>query len=249
MKLLIISTILFSGIALSKISLNELDFVSSFSNSNSYSMIESGIRHCNEYFNSNKLASSATNYENSFFCKFSKKRNRFYIYMLSQHNDKGISIKNFCENLIRNKEEIYDHLDKSLLFQDQNYLKGFYIENIFNDSIVSFTNNFQQDELVINNEINKYILKKRSDFSLDNEKNNLLLEKEILKLKRIYKKTIDKETSDLERLTKAELNKITRYKVFINDINNFKSYSCTWSPGKGIKPYVKLERFSEFENI
>ena len=244
------SSIFFSGLAQSKITLIELDLVTSLSNSNSYSMIESGTKHCNKYFNSNKSVSSdSTKYENSFFCKFSKKRNRFYIYMLSQHNVKGMSIKNLCKNLISGREEIYDHLDNSLLFQDKNYLKGFFIENIFNDSIVSFTNNIQQDQLVINNEINKYILKKRSDFTLDNEKNNSLIEKEILKLKRIYKKTIDKETSDLDRLTKAELNKITRYKVFINDINNFKSYSCTWSPGKGIKPYVKLERFSEFENI
>ena len=30
---------------------------------------------------------------------------------------------------------------------------------------------------------------------------------------------------------------------------NFKSYSCNWTPGKGLNPYVKREKFSEFENI
>ena len=50
-------------------------------------------------------------------------------------------------------------------------------------------------------------------------------------------------------LIKNELDKITRYKVFINDIKKFKSYSCNWKPGKGLNPYIKLETYKEFEKI
>ncbi len=250
MKWLIFGTILFTNSLLPNISLSELDFFTSFSSSNSLSMIESGTKHCNEYFNSNKnIKANLNSYKNSFFCKFSKSRNRFYIYMLSEHKNSGISIRDYCESLIKTKEEIFDHLDKTFSYQDKKYLSGFYIENIFNDSVVTFSNNFRQDELTMNNEINRYISQKRSEFSMNNEMNNLILEKEILKLRKIYKKSIENEISDLDKITKMELDKITRYKIFINDIQNFKSYSCTWTPGKGLKPYVKKEKFSEFENI
>ena len=45
------------------------------------------------------------------------------------------------------------------------------------------------------------------------------------------------------------LSKIVRYKIFVNDVKNFRSFSCNWSPGKGLDPYVKKEKFKEFENI
>lgn len=250
MRWLLLSTILFSNFIISKISLSDLDFLTSLSNSNSLSMIESGTKHCNQHFNSNKQnTTDSKKFENTFFCKFSNSRNRFYIYMLSQHKNKGIGVRDYCENLIKTKEEISDHLDKSFSYQDKKYLQGFYIENIFNDSVVNFSSNFQQNQLVLNNEINKFITLKRSEFTSDNKTNNEILEKEILRLNKIYKKSINKEFSDLDRITKVELNKIVRYKIFINDIQNFKSYSCTWSPGKGLRPYVKKEKFSEFENI
>ena len=45
------------------------------------------------------------------------------------------------------------------------------------------------------------------------------------------------------------LSMIVRYKVFVNDVKNLRSFSCNWMPGKGREPYVKKEKFSEFENI
>ena len=44
-------------------------------------------------------------------------------------------------------------------------------------------------------------------------------------------------------------DKITRYKIFVNDIKKSKSYSCNWIPGKGLNPYIKLEKFNEFDQI
>ena len=29
----------------------------------------------------------------------------------------------------------------------------------------------------------------------------------------------------------------------------FKSYSCNWKTGKGLNPYIKIEKFKEFDNI
>ena len=75
------------------------------------------------------------------------------------------------------------------------------------------------------------------------------MQKDIDKLDSVYKKIISGEESNLDRVIRSELDKITRYKVFINDLEKLKTYSCTWTPGKGSKPYVKLEKFKEFENI
>ena len=91
-------------------------------------------------------------------------------------------------------------------------------------------------------------MENRDLYTLDNEKNNNLIKKEIKKLNRVYKKILSSDESNLDKLIKEELNKIVRYKIFINDTSNFISYSCNWSPGKGLDPYVKREKFSEFEN-
>jgi len=68
-------------------------------------------------------------------------------------------------------------------------------------------------------------------------------------MNRIYKKIVSNTETDLDKIIKSELNNIVRYKIFVNDLKNFQSYSCNWKPGKGIEPYVKREKFSEFENI
>ncbi len=52
-----------------------------------------------------------------------------------------------------------------------------------------------------------------------------------------------------QNLINKKLRDIVRYKIFINDIKKFKSYTCNWKPGNGIEPYIKLERFKEFNNI
>ena len=103
--------------------------------------------------------------------------------------------------------------------------------------------------MILKNELNNFIISNRSNFSSNNKENNQLLKKEEKKLEKIYKKIITKSESDLDKVIKNELDKIIRYKIFVNDISNFTSYSCNWSPGKGLNPYVKKEKFSEFEDI
>ena len=247
MKLIFIFLFFISNLSFTKLSLEDLDSLKSFSNSNSLSLIESGTKFCNNFFNPIKIKSE--NYKNSFFCKFSKSRNRFYIYMLAHHKDTNSSIKNFCINFIKEQEFIFDHLSEILVNQNREFYKGFYIDNLFNNSTLDFSNNINQDRVTMNNEINRLIENKRNIFSKNNKKNNFILQQEISELKRIYNKIINNQISDLDKITSIELNKITRYKVFINDIKNYKSYSCTWTPGKGIVPYIKKEKFSEFENI
>ena len=114
---------------------------------------------------------------------------------------------------------------------------------------MSFTNEVNKDRLIINNEIDNFIIQNRKNFTDNNSLNNDLIQKEIDKIEKIYKKIANNSESDLEKLIKNQLNEIVRYKIFVNDTKNFISYSCNWQPGKGLIPYVKRERFSEFENI
>ena len=85
--------------------------------------------------------------------------------------------------------------------------------------------------------------------SNNNEENNLIIEKEIKKINKIYKKIISGTKTELDVIIDQTLTDIVRYKIFVNDVANFKSYSCNWIPGKDKDPYVKREKFSEFENI
>ncbi len=132
--------------------------------------------------------------------------------------------------------------------QRKRFLEGFYVDNLYDDKFLEFTNNYLQDKRIINNEVSRFIIENRKNFTADNYSNNEIIKKEISKISKIYKKIIDQEVTDLERIIKIQLDKIVRYKIFINDTNIFKSYSCNWEPGKGLIPYVKLEKFSEFEN-
>ena len=115
--------------------------------------------------------------------------------------------------------------------------------------MLNFFNDRDIDNLILNNEINEFIIKNRYNFSDDNVSNNDLVSKEIQKLNRIYKKIIDNYESDLDKVIKNQLEQVVRYKIFINDTKKFISYSCNWQPGNGMIPYVKREKFKEFENI
>ena len=251
LKLFFTVFVLISNFLNSEIKLYELDEFRSISNPSSQSIIKNGTSFCNDFFENNKKLVFTENkrFKNFFLCKFSEKRNRFYIYMLSQAKDKNLSIKESCINIINNWPWISDHMDKDFNFQAKDYLKGFFIENIYNDRVLNFSNNLEKDSLLINNEIDNLIIEKRKSFTKDNLKNNELIQIEINKINRIYKKILSNNESDLEKLIKIELNKIVRYKIFVNDVINFKSYSCNWQPGKGLVPYVKREKFSEFEDI
>ena len=84
MKKLIIFC-LFSSHIFTNISLEEIDLIISFTDKDSKSIISNGTTFCNDYF-SKKAGSIKINnkdFKNIFLCKFSKKRNRFYVYMLS----------------------------------------------------------------------------------------------------------------------------------------------------------------------
>ncbi len=251
MKFFFLFIFLFFDSLFSSIKLHELDEFRSISNPSSESIIENGTSFCNEFFENNKklVFSKNKNFKNFFLCKYSTKRNRFYIYMLSQAREKNLSIKESCTNILNNWPWISDHMDKDFNYQTKDYLKGFFIENIFNNKILNFSNNFEKDSLLINNEISKLIIENRKSFTEDNLKNNEMVQAEINKINRIYKKILSENESDLDKIIKIELNKIVRYKIFVNDIDNFKSYSCNWTPGKGSVPYVKVEKYQEFENI
>lgn len=250
MKLLFLLVVFPLNLISSGISIYELDEFRSFSNPSSPSIIENGTSFCNDFFEKNKkiVFSRNKNFKNFFLCKFSTERNRFYIYMLSQAKEEKLSIKESCIKIIKNWSWISDHMDKNFDYQTKDYLKGFFVENMYNNKILNFTNNLEKDSLLINNEISSLIIENRNSFTQDNVKNNEIIQREINRINRIYKKILSKDESDLEKIIKIELNKIVRYKIFINDLQNFKSYSCNWSPGKGLVPYVRVEKFQEFES-
>tara|TARA_B100000925_G_scaffold281472_1_gene253293 strand:- start:419 stop:928 length:510 start_codon:yes stop_codon:yes gene_type:complete len=158
-------------------------------------------------------------------------------------------LKDFCTKIINNWPLVTDHLDKNFPSENQPYLNGFYIENFFNKTVLDFSKNYKRDQRLINNEIDKYILENREIFTKDNIKNNEIIEKKLEKISSIYKKIIGEDISDLDKIIKNQLNKIVRYKIFINDTKKFISYSCNWEPKKGLEPYIKREKFSEFEDI
>ncbi len=246
---LLILLFLYSSYSFLNISLEDLDYLRSLGNENSQSIILNGTKSCNNYFDKNKFTNNPSKYENFFLCKFSKKRNRFYIYMLGEENRQGIPLKKFCRETIEKRPEIIDHLDKKFIFQKKEYLSGFYIENFFNNKVLNFVNNIKKDELTINNEINEFIIENRFNFSQDNTLNNKLITQQKEEIQKIYQKVLSNSESDLDKIIKKQLNDIVRYKIFVNDTSKFISYSCNWQPGKGLDPYVKKEKFSEFENI
>jgi hypothetical protein len=148
--------------------------------------IDKGTNYCNKFFQEkmNSLKTEDTKFENFFICKFSKKRKRFYIYMLSEERDQKKSLKINCMDILNDSPWISDHMNPKFDYQNKKYLEGFF--------------NTQ-------------------------EKNKIQF--------------------------KEKLYNIVRYKIFLNDTKKFKSYSCTWTPSKGMTPYIKLEKFKEFENI
>ncbi len=241
---------IFSANLISQISLEDLDYFRLISNKNSKSIILNGTAFCNDYFNKNTSSTLNENkYKNIFLCKFSKKRNRFYVYMLSVQKRGDKSLKNFCVETLSRWPEIFDHTEEKFYYQNKKYLDGFYIENFYFDKILSFSKKYEKDQRLINNEIDNFIIKNRKNFSNDNKLNNEIVKKELDKLRKIYKKIISEETSDLDILIKKILYPIVRYKIFVNDTNKFISYSCNWQPGKGSDPYVKKEKFREFDDI
>ena len=247
MKIIFIFLI-FSTNIFTKLTLEEIDHIRLFTDPNSNSIIQNGTSFCNDYFEKN-FSSEKYKYKNSFTCKFSKKRNRFYVYMVSVDKKGSTSLKEFCSDILLSWPDIYEHVDKNFKFQKKDYLSGFYVENFFYDKVIDFSDNYENDQRTISNELNNYILKNRNNFSDNNKENNLLIEKEIKKISKIYKKIISGTKTDLDNLIDQILTDIVRYKIFVNDVAKFKSYSCNWIPGKDKDPYVKREKFSEFENI
>ena len=244
--LLLIHPLYFFG----QISLSEIDFFRKITNPDSIPIIKNGEEHCNKYFEKKRgsVNFNENKFKNFFSCKFSSVRDRFYIYMLSVDRDKNKPIRNFCRDIIMDNPYVVDHLDKTFNYQNREYLNGFYVDNFFNDRVISFKNNYEKDQQIIKNEINNFIIKNRSKFSSNNEENIKLLKREESKLEKIYRKVITNSESDLDKVIKKELDKKVRYKIFVNDLGTFTSYSCNWEPGKGLIPYVKKEKFSEFED-
>ena len=74
--------LIFSASLFPKLTLEEIDLMRSYSDLDAKSIIQNGTSFCNDYFKRN-FSSTELNYQNSFTCKFSKRRNRFYVYMLA----------------------------------------------------------------------------------------------------------------------------------------------------------------------
>ena len=248
MKTHLIFLIFITQSLFAEISLEDLDYFRSLINSENKSIISSGTNFCNDFFDRNNLSVNYQKYQNFFLCKFSKKRNRFYVYMLAVEKKEQERLKEFCKKLINQWPIIFDHIDEKVFSKEQQYLKGFFVDNLFNETVLNFSRNYESDQRLINNEIDKYILENRDNFTNDNSQNNQIIEKEFSKISKIYKKIISKDITYLDKIIKIQLDKIVRYKIFVNDTKNFISYSCNWEPRKGIEPYVKREKFSEFED-
>lgn len=248
MKFLFILFIFCSNI-LANITIKDLDYFRKISDQNSESIIYNGTKYCNDFFSKGNSSSLNYKFKNFFMCKFSTTRNRFYVYMLAIEKKDSKSLKEFCREILDNWPEVFDHMDKKFQFEKKDYLSGFFVDNFFNQKVIDFSNNLSTDQRIISNEINNFIIQNRDKFTKDNLENNKIIQAEINKINKIYKKIISESDTNLDKLIKSLLNDIVRYKIFINDVKNFKSYSCNWMPGKGKIPYVKREKFSEFENI
>ena len=190
------------------IKLEDLDYIRSLSDKDSISIIDSGTNFCNDYFEKNKSSSVIKKYRNFFICKFSKKRNRFYIYMVNVEKKNSLSLKEFCKDFLNSWPEVQDHMNKKLSFQSKNYLGGFLTENYYNNRALIFTDNFLKDKRTISNEINNFIFENRSIFTDDNAKNNKIIETELNKIDKIYKKINSQSESDLHKIVKNTLYKM-----------------------------------------
>ena len=118
MKILIIIFIFYSNFSFS-LTFEDLDFLRLISNKDSPSIIENGNNFCNDFFK-NASFSKNDEYKNYFLCKFSKKRNRFYIYLLGVEKKQTNSLKDFCINILKTWPEIYDHMDVKFKTQKKN---------------------------------------------------------------------------------------------------------------------------------
>ena len=182
----IILLALFANFLVGNLKLSELDSLRALTISDSTSIISSGNNLCNEFFEKNKnLNTNPKKFKNFFLCKFSEKRNRFYIYMLGVERDYTFSLKENCLQIIQNWPWISDHMDEKYSYQEKEYLSGFFIENIFNKKVLKVSDNVFIDEQILNNELNKLIIANRNNFSEDNDKNNDFLQKFYQKFKKV----------------------------------------------------------------
>ncbi len=241
--------LLFSSSIVVEITLEDLDYIRLLSDKDSKSIILNGTEFCNDYFSKKVISFDNKNFKNIFLCKFSKKRDRFYIYMLSVQKKDTKNLKNFCTEILNKWPNVSNHMNLKISYQNKEYLSGFFIDNFYNDKVLNFSKNFEKDQRIIKNEIDNFIIKNKENFTKNNQLNNEIIKKELIKIKKIYNKVISQKISNLDIVIDQQLKKIVRYKIFVNDVQSFKSYSCNWKPGKGVVPYVKKEKFSEFENI
>ena len=110
---------LFSSHIFTNISLEEIDLIRSYTDKDSKPIITNGTLFCNDYFSkkTGSLKIDKKEFKNIFLCKFSKKRNRFYVYMLSVQKKDDLSLKNFCREILNEWPEILDHTDPKLQYQ------------------------------------------------------------------------------------------------------------------------------------
>ena len=95
--------------------------------------------------------------------------------MLAVDKKSSSPLKEFCKEIIESWPELSDHMEIKFINNEREYLKGFFVDNLFNNKVLNFSKNLKRDELTINNEINNFILENRFNFSEDNLANNNMI--------------------------------------------------------------------------
>ena len=131
--------------------------------------------------------------------------------MLANTKDQNKSVRENCLEILNNWPEIIDHLDESFYLEKKRYLNGFFIDNIFNDQVLNFSNIYENDIEEKRNKINKFIIDNKQTFSTDDEENNKILKSEINKLDKIYKKIIDNKETNLDKIINTQIR--SNYKI------------------------------------
>ena len=118
--------------------------------------------------------------------------------MLAVEKKDKLSLKEFCIDTLKSRPEVSDHMDKKLFYQKKDYLSGFYVDNYFNGRILNFSNEFDKDRLIINNEIDNFILQNRKNFTDDNSLNNDIVSNEVDKIKKSFRDEAQKKQKEFE---------------------------------------------------
>ena len=107
-------------------------------NNKNYFITDSAMKSCNDFFQKKKALTGdeAKKYKNFFMCKFSKKRNRLYVYMLSENRIQDVPIEDSCKKILSSWPDVSDHMNSKLQYQVKQHLAGFFSPREENHSFI-----------------------------------------------------------------------------------------------------------------